>query len=283
MIEPVDDDAICKDNGTIAPVDDDAIYKDNGTIETVDDDAISKDNGTIEPVDDDAKCTDGDAIEPVDDDVIHTDNDTIEAVDDAAICPDGDEVEPIDDDATYTDCDELDREECDVRHIGNDELKLIGDDLAYNARLQSNVDNIVSTDDIKEAERQDTVNHVTITTQAGNTRQSYKCLAQPIVIDIGSTSRMNDEQYVKPNKQRHDNVQCVIPTEDTTRRDVVKLFASVQHTSSENQITVYANTELSHAKGQHVSLIDLDQDVGVRLPEYFRICSSVSRCCWDGS
>ena len=98
------------------------------------------------------------------------------------------------------------------------------------------------------------------------------------MIDIGSTGRMNDEQHVQLNKQRHENVQCVIPTEDTTRGDVVKLLASVQHTSSENQITVYANTELSHAKGQHVSRIDLDQDVRVRLLEYFRnvvLCQDV--------
>ena len=81
-------------------------------------------------------------------------------------------------------------------------------------------------------------------------------LAQPIVTDTGSTSRMNDEQHAQLNKQRHDNVQCVIPTEDTTPGDVVKLVASVQHTSSENQIKVYPNTELSHAKSQHVSRID---------------------------
>ena len=53
---------------------------------------------------------------------------------------------------------------------------------------------------MKEAERRVTVNHVTITTQAGNTHQSYKCLAQPIVTDTGSTSRMNDEQHAQLNK-----------------------------------------------------------------------------------
>ncbi len=95
---------------------------------------------------------------------------------------------------------------------------------------------------------------------------------------VGRTSRMKDEQHVQLNKQRHDNVQCVISTEDTTRGDVVKLLASVQHTSSENQITVYTSTELSHAKGQHVSRIDLEQDVRVRLSEYFRnvvLCQDV--------
>ena len=98
------------------------------------------------------------------------------------------------------------------------------------------------------------------------------------VIDIGSTSRMNDEQHVQPNKQRYDNVQCVIPTEDTTRGDVVKLLASIQHAGSEYQITVYTNIELSHAKRQHVSRIYLDQDVRVKLLEYFRnivLCQDV--------
>ena len=277
-IEPVDDDTICKDNGTIEPVDDDAMYKYGDEEVPTDDDFIYTDGEEEVPMDDDSMYTDGDEEVLMDDDVIFTVNDTIEAVDDAAICPDGDEVEPIDDDATYTDCDELDREECDIRHIGNDELKLIGDDFAYNARLQCDVDNTVGTDNMKEAERWVTVNHVTITTQAGNTHQSYKCLAQPIVTDTGSTSRMNDEQHAQLNKQRHDNVQCVIPSEDITRGNVVKLVASVQHTSSENQIKVYTNTELSHAKSQYVSRIDLDQDVRVKLSEYFRnvvLCQDV--------
>ena len=174
VIDPVDY-AICKDNDAIEPVDDYSICKDNGMIEPVDDDTMCKYGDEEVPTDDDFIYTDGDEEVLMDDDVIYMVNDTIEAVDDAAIYPDGEEVEPIDDDATYTDCDELDREECDIRHIGNDELKLRGDDFAYNARLQSDVDNIVGTDDMKEGERRVTVNHVTITTQAGNTHLSYKC------------------------------------------------------------------------------------------------------------
>ena len=67
----------------------------------------------------------------------------------------------------------------------------------------------ISADVSKEAEKHDTVNHVSRTTQGESTRQGCKCFAQSIVIAIESRSRLLHDL---PYKQRHDNVKDIIPT-----------------------------------------------------------------------